>query len=120
MYTTLSPARTYFTIPNLQAMSTGNLSPAHKLGKQRSDTLAYLNKVVSEAYQQASTTHQTNTIPRASNIMGVQNLIRGECKELELFAKKMIGDANKLKNAADKFNDLVGDLFDMVLQNRKD
>jgi hypothetical protein len=120
MYITLSSARTYLTIPNLQAMSTGNPSPAHKLGKQRSDTLAYLNKEVAEAYQQASTTHQINTIPRIRNVLGVLNLTRGECEEFELFAKKMIGDANKLKNAADEFNDLVGELFDMVLANRKD
>jgi hypothetical protein len=119
MYITLSPVLSYFTIPNLQTMSTGNPSPAHKLEKQRSDTLAYLNKEVAEGYQQASTTHQTNTIPRIRNVLGVLNLSHGECEELELFAKKMVGDANKLKNAADEFNDLVADLFDMVLQNRK-
>jgi hypothetical protein len=116
MYMTLSPVLSYPITPNLpssQAMSTGNPSPAHKLGKQRSDTLAYLNKEVSEAYQQASTTHQSKFIPRARNILGVLNLTRGECEELEL-------SANKLKNAADEFNDLVGDLFDMVLANRKD
>jgi hypothetical protein len=50
----------------------------------------------------------------------VLNLTRGECEELELTAKKFIADANKLKNAADEFHDLVGELFDMVLKNRKE
>jgi hypothetical protein len=97
-------------------MSSSSL-PLGALNKQREFTLAYFSKEVAAAYHQANTT--SNLFSRTRNILQILNLTKDEMEELEITAKKTTSDANKLKNAADEFNNLVGDLFEMVLKNRK-
>jgi hypothetical protein len=104
------------TQPPSPIMSNSSL-PLGTLNKQRENTLAYFNKEVTSAYQQTNTT--SNFFSRTRSILQILNLTKDEMEELEITAKKITSDANKLKNVAGEFNDLVGNLFDMVLKNWK-